>query len=137
MGVRDGAGADRARALRHPRHPRALRFRHPLPRAARAMNASYEWLKEFVAFDLTPAQLRDLLTARAATVEELVPLREDLRDVVVGRVVEAARHPNADRLWVTKVDAGGAELLDVVCGAPVVEVGARYPFAPAGSVLPG
>ena len=101
------------------------------------MNASYEWLKELVPFDLTPAELRDLLTARVATVEELVTLREDLKDVVVGRVVEAERHPNADRLWVTKVDAGRDELIDVVCGAPVVKAGALYPYAPAGSTLPG
>src|SRR5690606_29368639 len=79
----------------------------------------------------------DLLTARCATVEEVESLRADLADVVVGRVVEAARHPNADKLWVTRVDAGGGELLDVVCGAPNVKEGSLYPFAPAGSVLPG
>ena len=64
-------------------------------------------------------------------------LREDLRDVVIGVVVEAARHPDSDHLWVTKVDAGTGELLDVVCGAPNVTVGRKYPFAPAGSTLPG
>ena len=93
------------------------------------MNASYEWLRELVRFDLTPAQLRDLLTARCATVEDLVHLNEDLRDVVVGKVVEAARHPNSDHLWITKVDAGGGALVDVVCGAPNVTAGTLYPFA--------
>jgi phenylalanyl-tRNA synthetase beta chain len=101
------------------------------------MNASYEWLKEFAQFDLTPEQLRDLLTARVATVDDVVRLREDLGDVVIGRVVEVARHPNSDHLWVTKVDAGRGELIDVVCGAPNVEQGRIYPFAPAGSTLPG
>jgi phenylalanyl-tRNA synthetase beta chain len=101
------------------------------------MNASYEWLREFVRFDFTPEQLRDLLTSRAATVDDVVRLRADLGDVVIGRVVEAARHPNSDHLWVTKVDAGTGELIDVVCGAPNVTVGALYPFAPAGSTLPG
>ncbi|MEO7040741.1 MAG: phenylalanine--tRNA ligase subunit beta [Gemmatimonadaceae bacterium] len=101
------------------------------------MNASYEWLKEFTDFDLTPQQLRDAITSRAATVEELVSLRADLADVVVGLVVEAKPHQNSDHLWVTKVDAGTGELLDVVCGAPNVQAGSKYPFAPSGATLPG
>jgi len=101
------------------------------------MNASYEWLKEFTDFDLTPQQLRDVLTSRAATVDELVALRADLADVVVGLVVEAKPHPNSDHLWVTRVDAGASELLDVVCGAPNVQAGSKYPFAPSGATLPG
>ncbi len=101
------------------------------------MNASCEWLRDFTPFDLAPAQLRDLLTARAATVEDVIALRADLGDVVVGVVAEAKPHPDSDHLWVTKVDAGTGELLDVVCGAPNVKAGSKYPFAPAGSTLPG
>ena len=101
------------------------------------MNASYEWLRALVPIALTPAELRDLITAHCATVDEMVVLRADLADVVVGRVVEAGRHPNSDRLWITKVDAGTGELLEVVCGAPNVEQGKLYPFAPAGATLPG
>jgi phenylalanyl-tRNA synthetase beta chain len=101
------------------------------------MNASYEWLRAFVPFKLTPVELRDLLTSRCATVDDLVALRQDLGDVVVGRVVEVARHPNADHLWVTKVDAGTGTLLDVVCGAANVAVNTLYPFAPVGATLPG
>jgi phenylalanyl-tRNA synthetase beta chain len=101
------------------------------------VNASYEWLRAIVPFDSTPEELRDLVTARCCPVDELIPLRADLADVVIGLVVEASRHPNSDHLWVTKVDAGRAELLDVVCGAANVEVGTKYPFAPAGSTLPG
>ncbi|HEX2692440.1 MAG TPA: phenylalanine--tRNA ligase subunit beta, partial [Gemmatimonadaceae bacterium] len=101
------------------------------------MNASYEWLRAFVPFTMTPAQLRDLLTSRCATVEELIAVRQDLADIVIGRVVEAGRHPNSDHLWVTKVDAGTGNLLDVVCGAPNVAVNTLYPFAPVGAVLPG
>ena len=99
------------------------------------MNASYEWLREFVAVDLTPAQLRDLLTNHSATVEELQALRGDLTPIVIGRVLEAGRHPDSDHLWLTKVDAG-AEPLEVVCGAPNVTVGALYPFAPVGTTMP-
>jgi len=101
------------------------------------MNASYEWLRDFVRFDLGPGQLRDLLTSRAATVEELVRIRADLGEIVIGRVIEALPHPDSDHLWVTKVDAGGAELVNVVCGASNVTVGALYPFAPVGTTLPG
>ncbi|HZE07781.1 MAG TPA: phenylalanine--tRNA ligase subunit beta [Gemmatimonadaceae bacterium] len=101
------------------------------------MNASYEWLRAFVPFKLTPTELRDVLTSRCATVDELIAVREDLKDIVVARVVEAARHPNSDHLWVTKVDAGTGALIDVVCGAPNVAVDTLYPFAAVGSVLPG
>jgi len=101
------------------------------------MNASYEWLRAFVPFKLTPVELRDLLTSRCATVDDLVALRQDLGDIVVGRVVEVARHPNSDHLWVTKVDAGTGTLLDVVCGAANVAVNTLYPFAPVGATLPG
>jgi phenylalanyl-tRNA synthetase beta chain len=101
------------------------------------MNASYEWLRAFVPFKLSPTELRDMLTSRCATVDDLVSLRDDLRDVVIGRVVEAGRHPNSDHLWLTKVDAGGGTLRDVVCGAANVTVNTLYPFAPVGAVLPG
>jgi phenylalanyl-tRNA synthetase beta chain len=99
------------------------------------MNASYEWLRAFVPVTLSPAQLRDLFTTHTVTVDELVPLRADLAPIVVARVIEAARHPDSDHLWVTKVDAGG-ELLEVVCGAPNVTAGKLYPFAPVGTTMP-
>ncbi|HUQ98650.1 MAG TPA: phenylalanine--tRNA ligase subunit beta [Gemmatimonadaceae bacterium] len=101
------------------------------------MNASYEWLRALVPFTLSPTELRDLLTSRCATVDDVVSLKDDLRDIVIARVVEAARHPNSDHLWVTKVDAGGGGLREVVCGAANVAVNTLYPFAPVGATLPG
>ena len=101
------------------------------------MNVSHEWLRAFVPHTLSPAAVRDLLTERVATVDEIIALRADLAPIVVARVVEAARHPDSDHLWVTKVDAGGGELIDVVCGAPNVRAGALYPFAPSGTTMPG
>ena len=101
------------------------------------MNASYSWLKDFVDIDISPTELRDLLTMRCATVDDVVQLRQDLSEIVIGRVVEARRHPNSDHLWVTKVAAGNGVLHDVVCGAPNVVQGALYPFAPVGATLPG
>jgi len=101
------------------------------------MLISHDWLRAFVPHDRSAEAIADLLSAHTATVDRLERLREDLRDVVVGRVMQAARHPNADTLWVTKVDDGSGELLDVVCGAPIVTVGTLYPFARAGTTLPG
>jgi phenylalanyl-tRNA synthetase beta chain len=100
------------------------------------MNVSYQWLKAFVPFDETPVQLRELLTAHVATVDDLVPLRRDLAPIVIARVIEEAPHPDSDHLHVTKVDAGTGTLLDVVCGAPNVTAGKVYPFAPTGTVMP-
>lgn len=101
------------------------------------MNASVEWLNAFVDTGRSATELRDLLTAHAATVEELVALRADLAPIVVARVVEAGAHPDSDHLHVTRVDMGTGELLDVVCGAPNVQAGKLYPFAPTGTVMPG
>ena len=100
------------------------------------MNVSYAWLKSFVDFDLDPRALRDLLTQRVVTVDEVLPLRADLAPIVIGRVVECAPIPGSDHLSATKVDAGTGELLDVVCGAPNVRAGKLYPFAPVGTTMP-
>jgi phenylalanyl-tRNA synthetase beta chain len=101
------------------------------------VNASLRWLNDFLETELTAVEVRDILTARAATVEGMAAVREDLSEIVIARVVEAERHPDAEKLWLTKVDAGSGELLQVVCGAPSVEVGQTYPFAPVGATLPG
>lgn len=101
------------------------------------MNVSYEWLRAFVPFDESAPELRALITAHVATVDELVALRQDLAPFVIARVVEEAPHPDSDHLHVTKVDAGTGTLLDVVCGAPNVTAGKMYPFAMTGTVMPG
>ena len=101
------------------------------------MNASVAWLNAFLGGERPATELRDLLTAHAATVEEVLALRADLAPIVIARVVEAAPHPDSDHLHITKVDAGTGELLDVVCGAPNVAAGKLYPFALTGTVMPG
>ncbi|HEX4931898.1 MAG TPA: phenylalanine--tRNA ligase subunit beta [Gemmatimonadaceae bacterium] len=100
------------------------------------MLISHEWLRAFVPHTLTAAELRALITAHVATVDGMERLRADLASIVVARVVKAGRHPNSDHLWVTKVDDGTGELVDVVCGAPNVVEGAMYPFARVGTVMP-
>jgi len=101
------------------------------------MNASVEWLNAFLDSPRTARELRDLLTAHTATVEEMIALRADLAPIVVARVVEERAHPDSDHLHLTRVDMGTGELLDVVCGAPNVAAGKLYPFAPTGTVMPG
>ncbi|MEO8334038.1 MAG: phenylalanine--tRNA ligase subunit beta [bacterium] len=101
------------------------------------MNTSVAWLNAFTDTPKTAVELRDLLTAHTATVEEMIALRADLADIVIGKVIEEAPHPDSDHLHITKVDMGTGELLDVVCGAPNVAAGKFYPFAPTGTTLPG
>jgi phenylalanyl-tRNA synthetase beta chain len=100
------------------------------------MNISYRWLRDLApTIQETPRQLADRLGMLGAPVDELVELGAPLRDVVIARVDEVRPHPNADRLQVCIVDAGGGAL-QVVCGAPTVEPGRFYPFVPVGATLP-
>ena len=100
------------------------------------MKYSHEWLRAFVPHSLTPDEARELMTKHVATVDAMQQLRGELSNIVVARVIEAGRHPNSDHLWLTKVDDGSGALVDVVCGAPNVSVGALYPFARTGTTLP-
>jgi phenylalanyl-tRNA synthetase beta chain len=99
------------------------------------VNLSHEWLARLVPHGRTPEQVRDLLTAHVATVEGLERLRADLEPFVVGRVIESEKIPET-KLSFNKVDDGTGTLLEVVCGAPNVTVGAKYPFARTGTVMP-
>lgn len=101
------------------------------------MNISYRWLKELApGITATPEELADRLAMLGAPVDEVVHIGEPLRDVIIARTRSVHRHPNADRLSLCEVDAGG-EILQVVCGAPNVRADAFYPFAPVGATLPG
>jgi len=102
------------------------------------MNLSRRWLEALLGRPLDVQEAAALLTAHCCPVEAVEPLHADLGDVLIGRVLEVKPHPNADRLSLCLVDAGGADgPLEVVCGAPNVQTRAQYPFAPIGAVLPG
>jgi phenylalanyl-tRNA synthetase beta chain len=100
------------------------------------MIASHSWLRAFVPHDMSAADIGDLFSRHVVTLDSLRALRADLEPIVVGLVVECAKHPNSDHLSVTKVDDGSGELLEVVCGAPNVTAGVKYPFARSGTVMP-
>lgn len=101
------------------------------------MKVSYRWLRDVApGIGLTPEEAMARLALRGAPVEEAEDLSAGLGDIVIGQVLEARPHPNADRLTLCRV-AGPQGEVPVVCGAPVVHEGAFYPFAPVGAVLPG
>ncbi len=94
------------------------------------------WLRSFCNPDLTTQQLADLLTMAGLEVEELQPVAPPFTGVVVAQVLEVAKHPDADRLNVCKVDAGTGEVLQIVCGASNVRPGIKVPCATVGAELP-
>src|SRR4029077_21059876 len=97
---------------------------------------SLRWLSELLGTPLAPTDVRDRLAMLGAPVDAMESRGAGLEGVVVGLVLEAKKHPNADRLSLTRVDAGGPEPLSVVCGAPNVTAGKSYLFAPVGTDLP-
>src|SRR5712672_589331 len=100
------------------------------------MIVSRRWLEALLGRPLEGQDVADRLARQVAPVDGVVPIHQDLRDVVVARVLEVKQHPNADRLSLCQVDAGGPPL-EVVCGASNVQAGKVYPFAPVGATLPG
>ncbi len=101
------------------------------------MRVPVSWLTEYVDPGLSAEELADLLSMRAVDVERVTRIGVPATDgFVVGRVVSAEKHPNADRLSVTEVDTGDGTRT-IVCGAPNVAAGQTVPVALPGAVLPG
>ncbi len=100
------------------------------------MKVTFNWLKEFVDFDLTPQELADLLTMLGLEVEGMQSLGSGMDEVVVAIVDEKAQHPNADKLSLCKVN-NGKEILSIVCGAQNFKTGDKVALALTGAVLPG
>jgi len=94
------------------------------------------WLRAFCNPALNTQELAELLTMSGLEVEELRPVAPPFHGIVVAEIVEAEQHPNADKLCVCKVNAGGSELLQIVCGAPNARVGIKVPLATVGAELP-
>jgi phenylalanyl-tRNA synthetase beta chain len=95
------------------------------------------WLKELVEFEDTMEGLSDKLTFAGLEVENIETIGSTFDGVVVGEVIQIEPHPNADKLRLCTVSYGTDEPMRVVCGAPNVEIGGKYPFAPVGTTLPG
>jgi len=102
------------------------------------MKISYNWLKDYISISQSPAELGDILTNIGLEVEgmeEIESVRGGLTGCVIGRVKTCEKHPDADKLSLTKVDIGGERDLDIVCGAPNVRVGQMVVVATVGTTL--
>ncbi|MDR1311197.1 MAG: phenylalanine--tRNA ligase subunit beta [Burkholderiaceae bacterium] len=100
------------------------------------MQFSEKWLRTMADPAVSTDNLADLLTMAGLEVEDARPVAPPFSDVVVARVLKVEKHPNADRLTVCQVDAGGGEPLSIVCGAPNVRDGMLTACARVGAVLP-
>ena len=104
------------------------------------MNISYNWLKEYVDFNLQPQEVAEALTSiglEVGSVEEVESVRGGLKGLVVGHVLTCEAHPNSDHMHICTVDLGTGEPAQIVCGAPNVAAGQKVIVATLGTVLYG
>ena len=103
------------------------------------MNISYNWLREYLQFEMTPQQTADMLTSiglETGSVEEIQTIRGGLEGLVIGEVLTCTEHPNSDHLHLTTINTGdGGEPLKIVCGAPNVAAGQKVVVATVGTRL--
>ena len=102
------------------------------------MNISYNWLKDFVDFDLTPEEVSDALTSiglETGGIDEVQTVKGGLEGLVIGEVLTCVDHPNSDHLHITTVNVGQEAPLQIVCGAANVAAGQKVVVALVGTVL--
>lgn len=102
------------------------------------MNISYNWLKDYLDFDLQPEEVSAALTSiglETGGVEEVQTIKGGLEGLVIGEVLTCVEHPNSDHLHITTVNVGGDEPLQIVCGAPNVAAGQKVVVAVNGTKL--
>ncbi|MBQ0735467.1 phenylalanine--tRNA ligase subunit beta [Aquimarina celericrescens] len=102
------------------------------------MKISYNWLKQFINLDWDAKKTGELLTDLGLEVEGIETyqsVKGGLEGVVIGHVLNCEKHPNADKLKITKVDLGAGEPVQIVCGAPNVAAGQKVPVATIGTRL--
>lgn len=100
------------------------------------MKASIEWLKEYSDIDVDSVELGDILTMTGSKVETIEQRGNDIKNVVVGKILEIKKHEDSDHLVVTQVDVGN-EKVQIVTGANNIKEGDIIPIAKDGSELPG
>ncbi len=102
------------------------------------MKISYNWLKDYISISQSPEELGDILTnigLEVEGIEKFESVRGGLKGCVIGRVKTCEKHPDADKLSLTKVEIGGERDLDIVCGAPNVSAGQMVVVATVGTTL--
>lgn len=101
------------------------------------MKLSEQWLRTWVNPNWDTNTLCEALSLAGLEVDGIEPVAPAFSGVVVAQVVSVEKHPDAEKLNVTQVDAGSGELLQIVCGAPNVQAGMKVPCAVVGAILPG
>lgn len=101
------------------------------------MIVSYNWLKEYVDFELTPAELAEKMTDLGLEANIVSQFPDFFQSIVVGHVESVEKHPNADKLSVCEINIGGEGAETIVCGAPNIAAGQNVPVATVGTVFPG
>ncbi|MGI2023508.1 phenylalanine--tRNA ligase subunit beta [Shewanella glacialipiscicola] len=101
------------------------------------MKFSESWLREWINPSISREALSHQITMAGLEVDGVEAVAADFSGVVIGEVVECGQHPDADKLRVTKINVGGPELIDIVCGAPNCRQGLKVAVAMVGAVLPG
>lgn len=102
------------------------------------MKISLNWLKNHIELNKTPEEIESILTSTGLEVEHfetVESIKGGLKNLVVGEVMECEKHPNADKLKITKVNIGTPDLLNIVCGAPNVQAGQKVIVAPVGTTV--
>ncbi|NDW11540.1 phenylalanine--tRNA ligase subunit beta [Bacteroides sp. 214] len=102
------------------------------------MNISYNWLKQYLEFDLTPDEVAAALTSiglETGGVEEVQTIKGGLEGIIIGEVLTCIEHPNSDHLHITTVNFGSGEPVQIVCGAPNVAAGQKVVVATNGTIL--
>ena len=101
------------------------------------MNLSRKWLNEFVEINIGDREFAEAMTLSGSKVELTHDMGEEIKNVVVGKVLSQVRHQNSDHMWICQVEVGQAAPLQIVTGAQNVKVGDLVPVALDGSLLPG
>jgi phenylalanyl-tRNA synthetase beta chain len=102
------------------------------------MNISYNWLKDYLSFDMTPGEVASALTSiglETGSIEEIQTIKGGLEGLVTGQVLTCTNHPDSDHLHLTTVNIGNGEPLRIVCGAPNVAAGRKVIVATIGTAL--
>ena len=102
------------------------------------MTISYKWLSEYLPVTVEPERLSRILTSIGLEVGSMTTFEEikgGLKGLIIGEVLTAEKHPNADKLTLTTVHVGKENPLNIVCGAPNVAVGQKVVVAPVGETI--
>ena len=100
------------------------------------MKFTKDWLKDHLKTKKTEAQIIEKLNSTGLEVENVEPVKNELSDFVIAKVIKAEKHPNADRLKLCHVDIGKKQLVKVVCGGPNAKDDLITIYAPPGSIIP-